>query len=161
MHGEAHSEWTVEYYIDDRGRSPVEDFLNSLDLKAGTRFIWLIERLRVLNVAAREPLVKKLDDKLWELRAESRTNIFRVCYCYVSGRRIIQLHAFRRRLSVRRAARSRSLSVVWHDSLHVKVVKIMAAEVTPDHESEGARRYQRWRDRLLSTPEGRQTYEEE
>jgi DNA-binding XRE family transcriptional regulator len=37
----------------------------------------------------------------------------------------------------------------------------MAADVTPDHESEGARRYQRWRDRLLSTPEGRQTYEEE
>jgi phage-related protein len=97
MHSGADSDWTIEYYIDDRGRSPVEEFLDSLDLKAGTRFIWLIERLRVLNVAAREPLVKKLDDKLWELRAESRTNIFRVCYCYVSGRRIILLHGFQKK----------------------------------------------------------------
>lgn len=37
----------------------------------------------------------------------------------------------------------------------------MATKTATSAESEGARRYRRWRDQLLSTPEGRQTYEEE
>jgi DNA-binding XRE family transcriptional regulator len=37
----------------------------------------------------------------------------------------------------------------------------MTAEVARDLADEGAEQYQRWRDRILSTPEGRRTYEEE
>lgn len=37
----------------------------------------------------------------------------------------------------------------------------MVSDVTPDFVAEGAERYQRWRERLLSTPEGRRAYAEE
>ena len=65
-------EWSVVFYVDDAGDSPVETFLSSLDLKTQARFLWSIEQLRVRNVQAREPLVRHLDGKLWELREEKQ-----------------------------------------------------------------------------------------
>ena len=49
------------------------------------------------NVQAREPLVKHLEDKLWELREESRTNIYRIIYFFYTGRRIVFLHGFQKK----------------------------------------------------------------
>lgn len=89
--------WTVVFYCDSRRGSPVEEFLDSLDQRTQARFAWSIEQLRIRNVLAREPLVKKLDDKLWELREESQTNIYRVIYCFFSGRRIVLLHGFQKK----------------------------------------------------------------
>jgi phage-related protein len=34
---------------------------------------------------------------LWELREESRTNIYRVVYFFFSGRRIVLLHGFQKK----------------------------------------------------------------
>jgi ribosome-binding protein aMBF1 (putative translation factor) len=45
--------------------------------------------------------------------------------------------------------------------LKLKVVKVMTLAAGRDLASEGAERYQQWRDRLLSTPERRRVYEEE
>jgi len=56
-----------------------------------------MEQLRVRNVQAREPLVKHLEDKLWELREESRTNIYRIIYFFYAGRRIVFLHGFQKK----------------------------------------------------------------
>jgi hypothetical protein len=61
-------EWSIVLYTDRDGSTPVEDFLASLDIKTQARFDWSIERLRVLNIHAREPLVKHIEGKLWELR---------------------------------------------------------------------------------------------
>jgi phage-related protein len=97
MQGGSDGDWSVEFYIDDSGESPVETFIESLDLKTQDRFGWSIEQLRIRNVAAREPLVKKLGGRLWELREESQTNIYRVIYCFVSGRRIVLLHGFQKK----------------------------------------------------------------
>jgi phage-related protein len=91
------AEWTVIFYLEADGASPVEEFLDSLDVQTQARLAWSIEQLRIRNVAAREPLVKKLGAKLWELREESRTNIYRVLYCFVSGRRIVLLHGFQKK----------------------------------------------------------------
>ena len=40
---------------------------------------------------------KKLSDKLRELREESQTNIYRIIYCFVSGRSILLLHGFQKK----------------------------------------------------------------
>jgi phage-related protein len=58
---------------------------------------WSIEQLRARNIQAREPLVRHLEGKIWELRRESNTNIFRVLYCFLSGRRILILHGFQKK----------------------------------------------------------------
>ena len=90
-------EWSIVFYTDRGGNTPVEDFLTSLDLKTQARFDWSIERLRVLNVHAREPLVKHIEGKLWELRRASGRNIYRLFYFFFTGREIVFLHGFQKK----------------------------------------------------------------
>ena len=89
--------WSIEFYLDTQGRSPVREFLASLDRKTQIRFDWSIERLRTLNVNAREPLVKHLDGKLWELRRKSDGNIYRIVYFCFTGKKIVFLHGFQKK----------------------------------------------------------------
>ncbi len=89
--------WSIVYYIDRRGNGPVEEFLKSLDLKTQARFDYSIRQLQALNTRAGEPLVKHIEGKLWELRRESGTNIYRVFYFFYTGRRIIFLHGFQKK----------------------------------------------------------------
>lgn len=91
------AEWTTEFYRDAEGSSPVGAFLDSLDVKTRARFRWSMEQLRVRNVLAREPLVRHLEDDLWELREESATNIYRVLYFFFTGRRIVFVHGFQKK----------------------------------------------------------------
>jgi phage-related protein len=90
-------EWSIVFYVDESGRSPVREFLEGLDRKTQVRFAWSIEQLRVRSLHAREPLVRHLEGDIWELREESSTNIFRLLYVFVGGRRIVILHGFRKR----------------------------------------------------------------
>jgi phage-related protein len=69
----------VVFYVDQAGREPVREFLAGL------------EQLRVRNITAREPLVKHLEGKIWELRRESNTNIYRLLYSLLPNRRILIL----------------------------------------------------------------------
>ena len=88
------AEWTVEYYVEDDGDVPVQAFLAALARKTTARFDWSIEQLRLRNVRAREPLVRHLENQLWELREESDTNIYRIIYSFVVVRRILLWHGF-------------------------------------------------------------------
>ena len=93
----ARAEWSVVFFIEDNGASPVEEFLETLDPKTQRHFAWSIEQLRLRNVQAREPLARHLEGKLWELREESQTNIYRVIYCFFTGRQIVFLHGFQKK----------------------------------------------------------------
>src|SRR5258708_33055812 len=90
-------EWTIVFYTDNIGNSPVEEFLEGLDTKTRARFIWSIEQLRVRNVQASEPLVKQIEGKLWELRRSSDGNIFRLLYFFFTGRTIVFVHGFQKK----------------------------------------------------------------
>ncbi|HEX3643539.1 MAG TPA: type II toxin-antitoxin system RelE/ParE family toxin, partial [Ktedonobacteraceae bacterium] len=58
------------------------------------RFLKSFDLLRERNVQAREPLVKHIEGKLWELREESNTSIYRILYVFFTGKRIVLLHVF-------------------------------------------------------------------
>lgn len=91
------NDWSIVFYVDDHGNEPVRDFLRSLDAKTKSRFDWSIEQLRLRNVRAREPLVRHLEGKVWELREESQTNIFRLLYFFFAGRKIVFVHGFQKK----------------------------------------------------------------
>lgn len=78
------------------GSCPVQEFLVGLDSKTQARFGWSIEQLRLRNVMAKEPLVRHIDGKMWELREESNTNIYRIMYFIFSGQHIVLLHGFQK-----------------------------------------------------------------
>lgn len=66
------------------------------DMKAKLdHIIHLIEELGLHQV--REPYIKPLQDKLWEMRVKGRGGIARAIYVTVKGRRIVILHAFRKK----------------------------------------------------------------
>ena len=91
------NEWTIVFYIDEQGRSPVREFLEGVDPKTQRRFVWSIEQLRLRNVQVREPLARHLEGKVWELREESNTNIYRLLYFFFAGRRIVFVHGFQKK----------------------------------------------------------------
>ena len=90
-------EWRVVFYRDESGDSPVLHFLHGLDQEAQASIGWAVEQLRIRNVAAKEPLVRHLEGKLWELRRESRTNIYRLIYFFFRNRRIVIVHGFQKK----------------------------------------------------------------
>src|SRR5688572_9919076 len=90
-------EWSVVFYTDDRGNEPVREFLLNLDWTTRARFDWSIEQLRIRNTQAREPLVRHLEGKTWELRRESDTNIYRLLYAFGNGRQLFFLHGFQKK----------------------------------------------------------------
>ena len=81
----AEPEWTVVFYTDPGGSRPVNEFLGKLDGKTEVRFLRAIEQLRQRNVLAREPLVRHLEGKLWELREVNNSNAYRLLYFFFTG----------------------------------------------------------------------------
>ncbi len=49
------------------------------------------------NILAREPLVKHVQGKLYELRVESQASAYRVLHSTFTGRRIVLLHGFQKK----------------------------------------------------------------
>ena len=90
-------DWSIEFYEREDGTSPVREFLEGLNDKTQGRFIWSIEQLRLLNVQAREPLVRHIEGKLWELRRTSSGNIYRIFYFFFTGRKIVFVHGFQKK----------------------------------------------------------------
>ena len=90
-------EWSIVFYTNEQGESPVETFLDGLDLKTQARFTWSINLLKEQNVHATEPLVKHIGGKLWELRRDSSGNIYRVMYFFFTGKRIVFVHGFQKK----------------------------------------------------------------
>jgi phage-related protein len=83
-------EWTV-VYLNAEVRAEVESL--AVDLRS--KFQRIVELVRSKGLEqVREPYIKHLEDKLWEMRLIGRDNIARVIYVAASGRRVVVLHAF-------------------------------------------------------------------
>src|SRR5690348_13344939 len=89
-------EFTVEFYETDAGRSPVQEFLDSLKASDPGDFAAVLAGVAKLRNRQyhREPLSKALGDGLFELRHVGKLNT-RVLWFFVKGRRIIAVHGLR------------------------------------------------------------------
>lgn len=82
--------WTVETLNDK-----VDEELDALPPHLRGRFLWIMDRIELVGIEQmREPHVKHLDGKLWELRVKTEEGAARGLYITVSGRRVIILHIF-------------------------------------------------------------------
>ena len=88
------SNWSVESYIDSRGRVPVEAFFDRLRVEDRARIVQTLGLLEEFGLQLGAPYVKHLQDKLWELRVRSGRKAYRVIYIAHRDRRFILLHAF-------------------------------------------------------------------
>lgn len=87
---------TFEIIFYDRvdGEEPAKDFLKSLDIKMRAKMLRTISILQNNGYELREPYSKHLTDGIFELRAKVGTDISRVLYFFVIGRKIILTNGF-------------------------------------------------------------------
>lgn len=85
--------WELRYYLDSRGGSPVEEFIEGLPKEDQNQVRARIAFLGEVGNQAREPVSKSLGDGLFELRARSN----RIFYCFRPGAIIVLLHGFHKK----------------------------------------------------------------
>ena len=86
--------FTISFYETASGARPAEEFLLELDLKMRAKMLRTIDLLAVNGVELREPHSKPLDDGIFELRAKVGSDITRVLYFFMVGKRVILTNGF-------------------------------------------------------------------
>lgn len=87
------SQWQIEFYLDARGESPVEDYIRGLGPAEQAMTLRWLDLLDSYGIQLQAPYVRQIEGKLWELRPGPN----RFFYFLHTGRRIIVLHAYRKR----------------------------------------------------------------
>ena len=84
----------IDYYKESNGNVPVEEFIDSLDMKMRAKVFGRLELLEEYGSQLGMPFSKHLDDGIFELRTAQGKNITRILYFFVVGQRIILTHGF-------------------------------------------------------------------
>ncbi len=84
----------VDFFKKADGTCPVEEFLDSLDVKMRAKVVMGLSLLRRNGPLLREPYSKPLGDGIFELRTQQANNITRVLYFFFDGRQIIMTNGF-------------------------------------------------------------------
>lgn len=92
--GEYMADFEVIFYEKENGDCPVEEFINSLDVKMRAKMVGLLELLEEKGNQLREPYSKLIDDGIFELRCKVGNNITRVLYFFYYEGRIILTNGF-------------------------------------------------------------------
>ena len=87
-------EQQIEFYKTEDEESPVEEWLSTIPKTAFTKLVRNMKLLKEFNLTLKEPYVKPLGDKLYEIRAKDTNGIYRVIYFAYTGKRFIMLHGF-------------------------------------------------------------------
>ena len=86
--------YTVEYYERSDGTRPAEEFILSQDNKMQAKLFMTLEFLEDKGPLLREPYSKSLGDGIFEVRAKQGSDISRVLYFFVVGKKIILTNGF-------------------------------------------------------------------
>ena len=87
-------EYEVIFYDKADGTEPAKDFILSLDKKMRAKMLRTISLLADNGPDLREPCSKPLGAGIFELRAKVGSDISRVLYFFVVGRRVILTNGF-------------------------------------------------------------------
>ena len=85
--------WSVEL-LDIRVQNEVETL--PFDMRA--RFRRIVELIQVYGLERmREPYVKHLEGRVWDMRMKGKNGIARTAYVTATGRRIVVVHVFEKK----------------------------------------------------------------
>ena len=86
--------WNIEFYDTERGKRPVQEFLDSLDAKVKAKVARTLDLLEEFGIALGMPYAKPVEGDLWELRVRVGTNRYRFLYFLFTGNTFVILHGF-------------------------------------------------------------------
>lgn len=87
-------EFEVVFYEKPDGSEPVKEFLLSVDNKMRARLLRIIGLLAQNGTALRMPYSEYLVDGIFEIRAKVGSDISRVLYFFVVGKKIVLTNGF-------------------------------------------------------------------
>ena len=82
--------WRVEF-IDDGVAAKLGAFPKDIRARF-ERIVWMIEEQGLERI--REPYVKHLEGRLWEMRMKGKDGIARAAYVTATGKRVVVVHVF-------------------------------------------------------------------
>ena len=88
------ADFEVIFYEKENGDCPVEEFIDSLDVKMRAKMVGLLELLEEKGNQLREPYSKLIDDGIFEIRCKVGNNITRVIYFFYYEGKIILTNGF-------------------------------------------------------------------
>ena len=88
----------VVLYTKADGTTPVSDFLYTLPEKIHAKALKELKTLVEYGNRMREPYTKYLRDGIFELRIKVGTDLVRILYFYIEGRKIIVTNGFIKKL---------------------------------------------------------------
>ena len=87
-------EFEIIFYEDADGTEPAKEFILNLDVKMRAKMIRTIEMLKKNGNKLREPESRPLDDGIMELRAKVGSDISRVLYFFIIGKKAVLTNGF-------------------------------------------------------------------
>ncbi len=91
------AEWKVLYYETSSGKSPVFEFIQTLEMKTRARITSTIDLLIEHGINLGLPYSKKLTGSdLWEIRVLG-TNNLRIFYVAILNKQFLLLHGFKKK----------------------------------------------------------------
>lgn len=88
------TKFEVIFYEKENGDCPIEEFMNSLDIKMRAKMIGLLELLEENGIQLREPYSKIIEDGIFEIRCKVGNNISRVLYFFYFEGKIVLTNGF-------------------------------------------------------------------
>ncbi len=88
------SNYEVKYYINNKGKVPVREYVDGLSIKEQAKALKYIRFLRENDGKLDEPYSRHIEGKIRELRVDFSRNKHRIFFFTFVRRKIILLHAF-------------------------------------------------------------------
>lgn len=86
--------YAVEYFERLDGSRPEEEFILAQDFKMQAKLFMALEFLEERGPMLREPFSKPLGEGIFEIRAKQGSDISRVLYFFVVGKKVILTNGF-------------------------------------------------------------------
>ena len=86
--------YKLEFFLTNSRRSPVEEFLDGLDIRTQRKFLYACSLLEEFGIKLSMPFCKYLKNDIHELRFKGKEGAVRVLYFFIKGNRIIFTNGF-------------------------------------------------------------------
>jgi phage-related protein len=92
------TQWKIEFYQSPNGNPVVSDWFLDQETKVKARFAQIFDLLQDKGTSVGMPYVRPIvNTKLYEIRVEQSTNIYRIFYFAYTGKQFILLHGFQKK----------------------------------------------------------------
>lgn len=92
------AQWQVEFYQPPNGKSLVYEWFLQQEPLVKAKFAQIFDLLQDKGTSVGMPYVRAIvNTKLYEIRVEQDTNIYRIFYFAYTGKRFILLHGFQKK----------------------------------------------------------------